>query len=297
MISVLIPVYNYNIIKLVNEIHNQLVESSIDFEIICMDDRSDQEIIESNLGIEKLSNTSYKLSKINNGIAVNRQMLVDRAIYDWILLIDADVELKDNKFIINYLEVLDKGYDYIFGGFDYKNIIPKKSHLLRWKYGKKHEAILANSRNINPYKVTIAANMLAKKEAYKKLKLDSLGNLYAMDYYFGALLEKNNEKILHINNQVYHLGIEDNASYLRKKELAVETLLKLYNSKKITTHSNSLLKVFIFLKITKMSHLLSLWFSVFNVSMRKNLTGNNPYIKLLQVYKLSYMCYLDLNKD
>jgi len=297
MLSVLIPVYNYNVTDLVNEIHKQLVASNIDFEIICLDDKSKKDIIDSNLKIETLSNTNYRLSKRNNGIAVNRQMLVDQAIYDWIILIDADVELKNKWFITNYLEVLDKGYDFIFGGFDYKKTSPKKSHLLRWKYGKKYEAILANSRNSNPYKVTIAANMLARKVHYMKLNLDSLGNNYAMDYLFGALLKEHNEKVLHINNQVYHLGIEDSASYLRKKELAVETLLQLYHSKKIKQHSNSLLKLFILLKKTKMNYLPSLWFSVFNNSMRKNLTGNNPYLLVLQVYKMSYMCYLDLNKN
>jgi hypothetical protein len=296
MLSVLIPVYNFNVTELVKELHKQLVASNIDFEIICLDDKSKKHIIDSNLKIETLSNTSYKLSNSNNGIAVNRQMLVDLANYDWIILIDADVELKDDQFISNYLEVLDKGYNFIFGGFEYKNKAPKKSHLLRWKYGKKYEAILASSRNSNPYKVTIAANMLARKAYYMNLNLDFLGNNYAMDYLFGALLKEHNEKVLHINNQVYHLGIEDSVSYLRKKEMAVETLLKLYHSKKIKRHSNSLLKVFILLKNTKMNYLLSLWFSVFNKSIRNNLTGNKPYIILLQLYKISYMCYLDLNK-
>ena len=93
MLSVLIPVYNYNITELVGNIHKQLIASAIDFEIICLDDKSNQDIIDNNLDIEKLSSTTYKLSDKNNGIAVNRQILVDAAKYDWIILIDADVEL------------------------------------------------------------------------------------------------------------------------------------------------------------------------------------------------------------
>jgi len=293
MLSILIPVYNYDVTKLVQELHKQLVTSKIDFEIICIDDVSKQDIINSNLRTEKLSNTTYILSNKNNGIAITRQNLIDTAKYDWIILIDADVELIDDNYISNYINVANNDFSFIFGGFAYKKIKPENTHLLRWKYGKKHEAVSASKRNSNPYKITIAANMLAKKDSYKNLHLNSLGNNYAMDYFFGAQLKENNEEVLHIDNQVYHLGIESSITYLRKKERAVETLLKLYNSRKIKSHSNSLLKTFIFLKKSKLNYIGSWWFSLFNKSMRKNLTSKNPYIKLLQLYKLSYLCNID----
>jgi len=297
MLSVLIPVYNYNITQLVNELHKQLVASNIDFEIICLDDKSNQDIIDLNLSIGSLSNTTYKLSDKNNGIALNRQILVAAAIYDWIILIDADVELRDENYISNYLNIIEKGNNFIFGGFAYKNIKPKNTHLLRWKYGKKYEAISAKQRNPNPYKVTIAANMLAKKDNYKSLDLSSIGNNYAMDYFFGALLKENNQKVLHIDNQVYHLGIESSPKYLKKKERAVETLLKLYSSKRIKIHSNSLLKVFILLKKTKLVYVFNVFYKWFGSKLKHNLTSHNPSINLLQFYKLSYMCYSYLKKN
>jgi hypothetical protein len=116
-----------------------------------------------------------------------------------------------------------------------------------------------------------------------------------MDYYFGTLLKKNKSKVLHLDNQVYHLGIEKSVKYLRKKELAVITLHKLYDEKKITKHSNDLLKYFLFCKSTGLNYLLSFWYKFFNSKMKRNLTGRNPSIKLLQLYKISFMCYVDLN--
>ena len=229
------------------------------------------------------------------GIAISRKILCEKAKYDWILLLDADVELKNECFILNYLKFIDKEFDFVFGGFDYKDSKPANDSVLRWKYGKQCEALSSESRNSNPCKVIIAANMLAKKEAYNKLKIDQIGNLYAMDYYFGALLKKNNAKVLHLDNQVYHLGIEKSTKYLRKKELAVITLLELFNEMKVTKHSNDLLKSYVFCKKTKLNYLLSLWYNLFSPKMKKNLTGRNPSIKLLQLYKLSYMCYVDLN--
>ncbi len=40
MLSILIPTYNYNIVALVSEIHRQISNTEIPFEIICLDDAS-----------------------------------------------------------------------------------------------------------------------------------------------------------------------------------------------------------------------------------------------------------------
>jgi len=293
MLSVLIPVYNYNLTKLVSDIHKQLVDLTIDFEIICIDDVSNKSIIETNQEIINLTFTSYLLSDKNNGIAVTRQLLTDKAKYRWILLLDADVEIDNDNFILNYLNALSSGNDFIFGGFAYKKQRPHDNYLLRWKYGKHYEALSAEKRNKNPYKITIAANVLVKKVAYRSFNLNSIGKQYAMDYYFGALLSENHSKVLHIDNQVYHLGIEKSIDYLKKKERATETLLKLHQEKKIIVHSNDLLSTFVLFKKTGLNYVLVILFKILRPILRKNLIGSNPIIPLLQFYKIGYICHLD----
>ena len=59
MISVLIPTYNYNAFSLVEEIHKQLVEARISFEIICLDDGSQSKINKNNNQINSLSFSSF----------------------------------------------------------------------------------------------------------------------------------------------------------------------------------------------------------------------------------------------
>lgn len=294
MLSILIPVYNYDIVTLVKSLHVQLTKAKIEFEIICQDDLSDPYYIDLNIVVQELSNTKYKVSDTNKGIAINRQLLVNQAEYDWIILIDADTELKDVRFILNYISHIDTNNDFIFGGFDYKETPPNDNSILRWKYGKQYEALNAVQRNKNRYKITIAANLLARKEVYRSFNIDSIGDQYAMDYYFGALLKLNQAKVLHVDNQVYHLGIEKSSIYLRKKELAAETLLRLFKKGQIKEHSNDLLKAFILLKKTKLNYLFSLWFRLFEKPMKRNLIGKQPWIKLLQLYKITYMCHFDL---
>ncbi len=296
MLSVLIPVYNYNITELVGNIHKQLIASAIDFEIICLDDKSNQDIIDNNLDIEKLSSTTYKLSDKNNGIAVNRQILVDAAKYDWIILIDADVELINDNYISNYLQAIEEGGKVIFGGISYKNTQPDTNSILRWKYGKECEELDAETRNKHPYKVTSAANLCIKKDVYKQFGLGAIGDSYGMDIFFGPQLKLNQVPVIHINNSVYHLGLESSSKYLDKVKFAVITLLELHYDGKIKEHENDLLKTFLSMKKTGLNYLCSRCYKVFNSLIKKQLLSKNPKIKLLQLYKILYMCYYDLNK-
>ncbi len=297
MISVLIPVHNYLITPLVQSVHKQLTAEEIAFEIICLDDASEKSVIEKNQSVKSFSEVSYILSKKNNGRAITKELLCQNAKYPWVLFLDADVELIDDCFISNYIHQIKSNsvHSFIFGGFAYKKEKPKNDYLLRWKYGQKYEAISAKKRNKQPYKVTIAANLLVKKEYYLKLKINSLGNSYGMDLLLGAVLKENKEHVLHIDNPVYHLGIEKSIDYLKKKEYAAKSLFKLYNDKNIKQSSNSLLKTFIVLKTLKLNYIFAWLYTVLKAPLKQNLTGGNPNIKLFQFYRIAFLCSLDLN--
>ncbi|MBT8305249.1 MAG: glycosyltransferase family 2 protein [Bacteroidia bacterium] len=292
MLSILIPVYNYDVNGLVNELHRQVSNESIDFEIICLDDKSDTSFIEANKSIESLSDTRLTLATTNKGIAGTRQDLVNLAKYDWVLLVDADTKPKSKDYIKDYLDYVNTGHEAIFGGFAYNEEPPEAEKLLRWKYGRKYEAISAADRNSKPFKVTIAANLLIKKHIYKNLHLDQPGNYYGMDLLFGPKLQADITKVLHIDNQVYHLGLESSESYLKKTEKAVETLWNLHSSNQLEQHQNTLLSTFLKVKKYGLRKLLSTTFKVLKNSITRNLTGKNPSTTLFQFYKLMYLCQL-----
>lgn len=296
MLSILIPTYNYDITLLVSELHKQATNSGIIFEIIALDDKSHNNIILKNRSINKLEFTQYICSEQNNGIAITRQLLAQKAKYNWILLLDADVKLKSEFYILNYLNVIPLKYDVFFGGISYEIKTPNTDKLLRWKYGVNCEAINAKKRNRTPYKITSAANMLIKKDFYKSFELDSIGNSYGMDIFFGPQLKLNNIPVLHINNEIYHLGLESSKTYLKKTRYAVETILNLYVKNKIKLHENDLLRVFILSKKTRLNYVFSVCFKIFEKTMTKNLLGKYPSIKLFQFYKIAYMCYFNLAK-
>ncbi|MBC3844818.1 glycosyltransferase family 2 protein [Winogradskyella echinorum] len=293
MISVLIPVYNYNITDLVKDIHGQISDCKVPFEIIVLEDGSSQENI--NKVISSLSHLELISLKHNIGRVAARQELCNKAKYEYLLFIDADVIPKSENYIKNYLDVLNSNYDVIYGGFAYNTIKPKPNFMLRWTYGKSNEEVPAKIRNLKPYKVTISANFLIKRKIFNLInsKIDYKG--YGLDNYFGASLKSNQIKVYHIDNEVYHIGIEESVLYIQKKEKAAETLITLYRENKINNHQNDLLKLFKKLKRYKLNYIASGFYKIFKNLLKRNLTSSKPSIKILQLYRISYMCYFDLN--
>lgn len=294
MLSILVPIYNCIVIKLIETLHKQLERSGIDFEIICLDDASKSHFTAQNKALESLTNTRYIVLSKNIGRANAKHQLCQKATYPWVLFLDADVEIFNPQFIQNYLNHINSNFDFIFGGFAYEANKPSSVSVLRWKYGIAHESVLASQRNKLPYKVTIAANVLAKKESYLSLGTDTFGPNYGMDLLIGTMLKKLKKPVLHIDNPVYHRGLEQNNVYILKKERAAMSLLKLYYDG-VRDSSNALLNTFITLKKIKLNFLLAGLYRLFKLHMMKNLTGANPNIKLFQFYRISYMCWKDLN--
>jgi len=294
MLSILIPTYNYYIYDLVLNIHEKCLKENIDFEIICLDDNSDSNFTEVNKKIEELSNCYYKTNSKNKGRVATREHLAELAKHKWLLFLDADVLPKNKSFINEYLNYLDKDYKAVFGGFYYDKNSPNKQ-FLRWKYGKQNEEVSAKRRNLKPYKVIISANLLIEKDTYLSISKQLKTNTYGGDLIFATLLKEQNINILHVDNEVIHLGLEDNFTYLLKVEKAISNLLTLYKENKIKTHQNDLLKAYLTLKKLRLRFLFSYAFKMFNKTIKNHLTGNNPSIKLLQLYKICYMCNLSLN--
>lgn len=292
MLSVLIPTYNSDVGKLVQKVHAQLNATKIAFEIIVLEDGSTQSINT----IANLSHTEVLVHKHNLGRVKARQFLAKTSKYDWLLFLDADVLPKKDSFISDYLNKLKLDYEAIFGGFTYYDEKPKKDYVLRWKYGKTREQVPARIRNKTPYKVIISANYLIKKTVFETINSKMTNSGYGYDNYFGSLLKLQQISTLHIDNEVYHLGIEKSSNYLNKKEQAVQTLVRLYNTNTMTTHDNDLLALFSNLKRIGLTAVLSGAYKLLKTSMQNNLTGSNPSIIVLQFYRISYMCYISRDR-
>lgn len=132
--------------------------------------------------------------------------------------------------------------------------------------------------------------MLIKKKTFLKLISTETQNMYGLDYLFGSLLKSSQKKVKHIDNEVYHYGIESNEKYLNKARKAVESLSYLDKNNMIKSNEISLLKAFKFLKLLKLNTLFGRFINRYNNKIEANLFSADPNLFLFDIYRLGYFC-------
>jgi len=289
MISILIPCYNYNAYDLVSRLEKECLTLGIVFEIISIDDASFSTLNEVNQKINMLTNCKFFESKKNIGRVANRQLLSQKAQYKWLLYIDVDVKPLNDNFIKVYVNEIKKGFEVVFGGFNYKNI---ESNNLRYLFGKSREDVQSVIRNKNPYKYIISSNFLVKKVIFDKINKNININGYGMDYFFGALLKENLVSINHIDNEVTHYGLDDNSKFLAKTKEALENLHYLNTNKLINKNDITILKYYRLFNFFGLKKIISKLIKIFSKSIESNLKGSNPSLFVFDLYRLSYLCSL-----
>ncbi|AWK04984.1 glycosyl transferase [Flavobacterium crocinum] len=292
MLSVLIPVYNYNIFKLVEILYNQISDCDIPFEIICLDDASQEFLIE-NQRINQFKNCSFSILEKNIGRSAIRSVLAQKAIFENLLFLDADTIPVHHDFILNYISALKNNPKVVFGGILYEDKKPTEEFLLRWIYGKNREALSISQRNQNPPESALASNLLIKKEIVIRFPFDETITQYGYeDLLFFAVLKSNNIEIKHIENPVFHLNLETSIVFLDKTKTAIENLAFLNKENKISTNESRIIASFELLKMTKLFSVFYFVFRKLKSKIERNLVSKNPSLFLFDIYKLGYFSSL-----
>lgn len=296
MLSILIPTYNYNVYPLVDELYKQCKKNGIVFEVLVFDDGS-QLFHEENNRINTLQNCIYTILDKNIGRSAIRNLLAQKASFENLLFLDADILPVLDCFIENYIKNISLEQDLIVGGICYSEKKPTKEQYLRWYYGHKRETTLAAERKKKPFKNFPSANFCVKKEFFLMIKFnESIKNYGHEDTLFAYDLEKTGGKILHINNPVFHLGLETNNVFLEKSLLTVETAFYLKNRNLINI---SYIKILSFYnKLDKFKIIIPIIYAIGKLGkplIKKNLLSQNPSLRLLDFYKLHHLIKLERN--
>jgi len=300
MLSILIPVYNYNAVHLVKQLHEQATQAEIPFEILLLDDNSDNNCKRDNLTLRDLSNTKLFELPTKAGRAIARNYLAGQAQYDYLLFLDCDSEPVDNKFIERYLPYCNKKDIVVCGGTAYKNQKPKVDSYLRWNYGMRCETKSAEERNKAPNSKFSTFNFFIARELFLSIRFNELLRNYGHeDTLFGLELLKRNYKVIHIDNPLYHTGIDTNSVYLEKTRQGVENLkilLEQYPNNEELIQNIRLLKYYIFLEKNYITFLFLFLFRMFKKLMLANFNSRYPNLTLFNLYKLGYLCSLKYQK-
>ncbi|WP_159799740.1 glycosyltransferase family 2 protein [Flavobacterium sp. MK4S-17] len=294
MLSILIPTYNYTVTALVTEVHRQAVQTNIPFEIIVLDDAStDKESTGQNLTINKLPHCRYEVLEVNSGRSKVRNLLADKAKFDWLLFLDADTMPVSGDFIQKYIPHLSGNEKVVYGGIKYQEEKPQKEKILRWVYGNEREALSVAERKKEPYLSLLTLNFAISKQVFSKVRFnENIPNLRHEDTLFSYELSKEKITVEHIANVVLHLGLDNSRKFLIKSEEAVIGLKYLLDSNLLPPDYVKISGIYKLIKQAGMTGLFRLLFELTAKKFRKNLLGSKPSLFIFDLYRLGYLCSL-----
>ncbi len=230
MLSILLPVYNYDVWPLVRALSQQLRASEWPWELRVYDDASSDRI---NVGLPpdlaQETHLVYRVLPTNLGRAAIRNLLAKEAAYDYLLFLDADGEIPES-FILNYSPFLhqskiEQAKIVVNGGRCYDERSIRPDQMLHWYYGRKRESPRAAKRQQKPYEGFQTNNFLAPKALIAHHPFDEHIQGYGHeDTLWGYQLAATGYQIIHIDNAVAHRGLETASTFLEKQAAAVANL-------------------------------------------------------------------------
>lgn len=292
MLSILIPIYNFDSSPLLEELAEQSKNIDKPIEIIVYDDHSSIYVEENKNTAQKL-NITYKYLERNLGRSMIRNSLARRASNDFLLFLDCDVFPKSRSFIRTYLSQISNNTQVIYGGRTHE-IKRAEQNKLRSKYGYYREDKTIEQRNKRPHLSISTNNLLVRKSYFEEILFDeSLVTYGHEDTLFAYELKKKQAKILHVDNPVVHENIDENSLFLKKTELALRNLKIIFDAKKIPSTDIKLLRAYKNLKSKKIEGLFNFAFSLFQNKIKKRLISDKNNLFLFEVYKLGYFCKIN----
>ena len=294
-ISLLVPVYDYDIIALVHGMKSALGKVPEFCEILIGDDGSSPEFKEK---YNALKDDGVKVisSEKNIGRAAIRNKLALEASGDFLLFIDADTVLPGTAeaYMRKWLPMMSI-YQVICGGILYHDAPPgDPDKLLRWKYGKWMEQRRASEKNKNSNEWFSTFNVLISKAVFSKIRFNEELKQYGYeDTLMGYQLKKAGIEILHIDNGLIHEGLETNKEFLNKTKLGVENLSKLCDrvtDKRTFSQTVRILRTYNYLKFFRLTGLLALFYIRYRDRIEIRLESGSISVLLFRFYKVAMFC-------
>ncbi len=296
MLSILIPVFNFDVTALVRALHEQATREGIVFEIVLIDDASDTHFKHKNKELSRLSHVRYIEEATNTGRSKIRNRLADLAAYSCLLFMDCDSRVLSDTYIRSYLDHCGEEVVICGGRIYEEHSPPDVARLLRWKHGRRKEEFTAEFRNRYPNKSFMTNNFLITKALFDKIRFHEGINGYGHeDTLFGYELKMSNITVKHIDNPLIHIGLEDNTDFLEKTRESIRNLKYILSQngyEKVLVQDIKLLAYYKFFERMRTKSLLKALFKSTIKSVEKNLLGKNPSLFLFDLYKLGYMCSL-----
>jgi len=289
MISILIPIYNYEVLALARDLLDSCHKANVSFEIIFADDGSNDQYLTQNDALNHMEGIQYIVLPKNIGRSAIRNLLARTSKFDFLLFIDCDGKLLNEDFILNYLPYLLKD-TVVSGGRIYPTLKVTDCEL-HWTYGTYKESKSALDRNKVPYLNFHSNNFLVPRNIMLQFPFDESIVTYGFeDTLWAKQLSVHNIIMLHINNPIIHQGLESNSIFLLKTKYAIENLVEL-NVKGIVLNTG-IEKIYGILKKWRCHQFVGSILNNMQIQISKQLCSRHPRLFLFQLYKLGLYIHL-----
>ncbi len=214
-ISILIPVYNWDLSLLLKSILREIDEFDLsrEAEVLVIDDSSsDAGLLAGNAAFiagQARPFLQYRELASNVGRSAVRNMLADRAAGEFLLFLDCDVLPDAPDFIRSYLShAAGDGFDVLCGGISYRTRVLKGREYDYHAYlGNRKEVKAAALRNLAPWRHILTSNIMVRKGVFQTTHFDERFTGYGYeDIEWGVRLARK-FRVLHIDNTASHLGL------------------------------------------------------------------------------------------
>lgn len=289
MLSILIPIYNHQVVKLVEELKSQCLKCKIAFEIICLDDGSKESIKVLNRSINGLLGVNYVELSDNYGRSKTRNKLTKLARYEHGLYIDADSKIISKKYIKKYIiAISEHPSNIICGGRIYSKNKPKtKDKILHWKYGSQREAAPASIRNKKSIELFHSNNFCVKVTAALVTPFDEEISKYGYEDLEWATRAKHKGLLIkHIDNPIVHGQLKKQNAFLDDIIDSLDNLAHLLKSN--ANLNTKLTRTYFKLKKSGLLSPTLKLLKLVNHQIIKQLKSENPKLIYLDLLKLHY---------
>lgn len=289
-LSILIPVYNYDITKLVREISDQVMGLDLNYEIRVYEDGSTL-FLKNNRSINKYNHCIYRELPNNIGRSAIRNLLAREARFKNLLFLDADVMPCNADFIRTYMSHLKATDSIISGGLRYQDALPQPHQVLRWKYGHERESLSLEKRLREPYRSFLSSNFAITKSTFGKLSFnEKIPNLACEDTLFAYEAKSKKIPIHPIENPVFHLGLETGAIFFKKSLESVRVRKYLIKTRVLSRSDTKITRIGYQIEKIGLRRVLLFFHTVTKKIFETNILSKNPSLFIFDLYRLGYYC-------
>ena len=139
-------------------------------------------------------------------------------------------------------------------------------------------------------------NFLIHKNIFSTVSFnETIPNLRHEDTLFSYNLKQQKIKVLHIENPVFHLGLDDFEVAIKKENESILGLKYLIDHQLLPTDYVRLSKIAAEIDKLNLNFAFAIFYKITKPYFLKNIASNNPSLFIFDLYRLGNLCNLNSN--